>query len=147
MRRPSEVVSWRLAVIFTVGIAALAASPAVGAVVLGGCVAAALIGPVQAVQALMVATLVAYGNPAIIKPSPAEGVLLRLVLLAAIVRLVPTMRSSDLRLVWPVWLFSIAEAFSSLQESPALLISLMKVAELFCGVSAVLIAYNHVKPS
>jgi hypothetical protein len=147
MRRPSEVVSWPLAVIFTVGIAALAASPAVGAAVLGGCVAAALIGPVQAVQALMVATLVAYGNPAIIKPSPAEGVLLRLVLLAAIVRLVPTIRSSDLRLVWPVWLFSIAEAFSSLQESPALLISLMKVAELFCGVTAVLIAYNHVKPS
>jgi hypothetical protein len=147
MRRPSELVSWRLAIVFAVGVVALAASPAVGAVVLGGCVAAALIGPVQAVQALMVATLVAYGNPAIIKPSPAEGVLLRMVLLAAIVRLVPTMRSSDLRLVWPVWLFSIAEAFSSLQESPALLISLMKVAELFCGVTAVLIAYNHVKPS
>jgi len=147
MRRPAELVSWRLAVIFTAGVAALAASPAVGAVVLGGCIAAALIGPVQAIQALMVATLVAYGNPAIIKPAPIQGVLLRLVLLAAIVRLVPTMRGSDLRLAWPVWLFSIAEAFSSFQESPAVLISLMKVAELFCGVTAVLIAYNHVRPA
>ena len=147
MRRSAELVSWRLAVVFTIAIAALAASPAVGAAVLGGCIAAALIGPVQAIQALMVATLVAYGNPHIIKPAPAEGVLLRLVLLAAIIRLVPTMRGSDLRLVWPVWLFSVAEAFSSLQESPAVLISLMKVAELFCGVTAVLIAYNHVKPS
>ena len=146
MRRPLDLVSWKLAVVFAIGIAALAASPAVGAVVLGGCVAAALIGPVQAVQALTVATLVAYGNPAIIKPPPMGGVLLRLVLLAAILRLVPTMRGSDLRLVWPVWLFSLAEALSSLQESPAVLISLMKVAELFCGVTAVLIAYNHVKP-
>jgi hypothetical protein len=147
MRRPAELVSWRLAVVFTIGVVALAASPTVGVVVLGGCIAAALVGPVQAVQALMVATLVAYGNPAIIKPEPGEGVLLRLVLLAAILRLVPTMRGSDLRLVWPVWLFSIAEAFSSIHDSPAVLISLMKVAELFCGVTAVLIAYNHVRPA
>lgn len=147
VRRPSGLVSWPLAVVFTIGVAALAASPAVGAVVLGGCIAAALIGPVQAIQALMVATLVAYGNPHIIKPAPMQGVLMRLVLLAAIVRLVPTMRGSDLRLVWPVWLFSIAEALSSYHDSPAVLISLMKVAELFCGVTAVLVAYNHVKPS
>jgi len=147
VRRPSELVSWPLAVVFTIGVAALAASPAAGAIVLGGCIAAALIGPVQAVQALMVATLVAYGNPAIIKPAPAEGVLLRLVLLAAIVRLVPTIRGSDLRLLWPVWLFSAAEAFSSIQESTAVLISLMKVAEFFCGVTAVLVAYNHVRPA
>src|SRR5215469_4070745 len=147
MRRSSDLISWRLAVIFTLGVLALAASPAVATVVLAGCVAASLIGPVQAVQALMVATLVVYGNPAIIKPAPVEGVLLRLVLLAAIVRLVPTIRGSDLRLVWPVWLFSIAEAFSSIQESQAVLISLMKVAELFCGVTAVLVAYNHVRPA
>jgi hypothetical protein len=147
MRRPADLVSWPLAVVFTIGVGALAVSPAVGAAVLGCCVAAALIGPVQAVQALMVATLVAYGNAYIIKPFPAEGVLLRLVLLAAIVRLVPTIRGSDLRLVWPVWLFSAAEALSSILESPAVLISLMKVAELLCGVTAVLIAYNHVKPS
>jgi hypothetical protein len=146
-RRPMELVSWPLAVAFTIGVVALAASPAVGMIVLGGCVAAALIGPVQAIQALMVATLVAYGNPAIVKPAPAEGVLLRLVLLAAILRLVPTMRGSDLRLVWPVWLFAIAEAFSSIHYSPAVLISLMKVAELLCGVTAVLIAYNHVRPA
>jgi hypothetical protein len=146
MRRVSEVVSWRLALVFTVGVAALAASPVVGAVVLGGCVAAALIGPVQAIQALMVATLVAYGNPLIIKPEPIEGVLMRGVLLAAIVRLLPTMRGSDLRLVWPVWVFCAAEAFSSTQESKALVVSLMKVSELFCGVTALLIAYNHIRP-
>ena len=147
MRRPTELVSWRLAVAFTIGVVALAASPVIAAIVLGGCVAAALIGPVQAIQALTVATLVAYGNPAIIKAAPLEGVLLRLVLLAAILRLVPSLRGSDLRLVWPVWLFSLAEVFSSIHDSPAVLISLMKVAELFCGVTAVLVAYNHVRPA
>jgi hypothetical protein len=147
LRRPKELVSWPLAVVFAIAVAALAASPAVGMIVLGGCVVAALIGPAQAIQALMVATLVAYGNPAIIKPAPEAGVLLRLVLLAAIFRLVPTMRGSDLRLVWPMWLFAIAEAFSSIHDSPAVVISLMKVAELFCGVTAVLIAYNHVRPA
>jgi hypothetical protein len=147
MRRPAELVSWPLALMFTIGVVALAASPAVGAAVLGCCAAAALIGPVQAVQALTVATLVAYGNPSIFKPFPAEGVLLRVVLLAAILRLVPTMRGSDLRLVWPVWLFSAAEAYSSVQESPAVYISLMKVAEFFCGVTALLIAFNHMKTS
>ncbi|MDE2451212.1 MAG: hypothetical protein KGO22_19700 [Gammaproteobacteria bacterium] len=146
-RRPRELLSWRLAGIFVIGVAALAASPAVGDVVLAGCVVAALTGPRQAVQALTVATLVAYGNPHIIKPAPMEGVLLRLVLLAAVVRLVPAMRSSDLRLVWPVWVFSIAEALSSLQTSPAVTISLMKALEFFCGVTAVLVAYNHVRPS
>jgi hypothetical protein len=147
MPRVSEVISWPLVIVFTVGVAALAASSAVGLVVLGGCVAAALIGPRQAIQALMVATLVAYGNPLIIKPAPAEGILVRAVLLAAIVRLLPTMRSSDLRLVWPVWLFCAAEAFSSMEESLALAVSLMKVIEMFCGVSSVLIAYNHLKPA
>jgi hypothetical protein len=147
MCRPTELVSRPLAVVFTIGVVVLAASPAAGAIVLGGCVAAALIGPVQAIQALIVATLVVYGNPAIIKPAPIEGVLLRLVLLAAILRLVPTLRASDLRLVWPVWLFSLVEAFTSIQESAAVLISLMKVAEFFCGVTAVLIAYNHVRPA
>lgn len=146
-RRPRELISWPLAVTLTAGVVALAASPAVAAVVLGCCIAVALIGPVQAIQALTVATLVAYGNPLIIKAAPGGGVLLRLVLLAAIVRLVPTMRGSDLRLVWPVWLFSLAEAFSSIHDSPAVLISLMKIAELFCGVTAVLVAYNHVKPA
>ena len=147
MRRPSELVSWRLAVIFTIGVGALAASPVAGSIVLGGCIGAALIGPVQAVQALTVATLVAYGNPAIIKPAPLEGVLLRLVLIAAILRLLPTIRGSDLRLVWPVWVFSLAEALASIHESPAQLISLMKVAEFLCGVTTVLVAYNHVRPS
>jgi hypothetical protein len=146
VHRPAELISWRLAAVFAVGAAALAASSAVGTAVLAGCVVAALVSPLRAIQALTVATLVAYGNPAIIEQSPAVGVLLRLVLLCAIVRVVPTLRASDLRLLWPVWLFSLVEALSSLQTSPAVAISMMKVLEFSSGVTAVLIAYNHIKP-
>lgn len=145
--RPADLISWRWLAIFTVGTIALAVSSAVAIVVLAGCIVAALMGPVRAIQALTIATLVAYANPAIVKPAPAEGILLRLVLLCAIVRVVPTIRASDLRILWPVWLFSVAEALSSFQTSPAVTISMMKVLEFICGITAVLVAYNHVKPS
>jgi hypothetical protein len=145
--RPAEIFSIRVAVAVVVTVAALAATSAVAAAVLVGCIIAALLTPKLAVQALMVATLVAYGNGYIIKPAPMEGVLLRLVLAAAVLRILPTVRGSDLRLLWPVWLFSIVEALTSLQTSPAVSISLMKVMEFICGITAVLVAYNHVKPS
>lgn len=144
-RRPLEVFSIPLSIAVVVVILGLAASSVVATAVLAACIVAALISPLRAIQALMVATLVAYGNAHIIKPGPAEGVLLRLVLVAAILRVLPTIRGSDLRLLWPVWLFAAAEGLSSLQTSPAVTISLMKVAEFLCGVTAVLVAYNHVK--
>lgn len=145
--RPTEMFSIPTAVVVAVTVVALAASSAVAAAVLVGCIIAALLTPKLAVQALMAATLVAYGNPSIFKPAPMEGVLLRLVLIAAVLRVLPTIRSSDLRLLWPVWLFSIAEALTSMRTSPAVSISLMKVMEFICGITAVLVAYNHVKPS
>ena len=141
------MISWPLAVVFTVGAIALATSSVVGTAVLAGCMIAALISPVRAVQALTIATLVAYANPAIFRPAPVEGVLLRLVLLCAIARVVPTIRASDLRILWPVWLFSVVEALCSLQTSPAVTISMMKVLEFISGITAVLVAYNHVRPS
>jgi len=136
-----------IAVAVVLVVATVAASSAVTAAVLVGCILAALTGPRRAVQALMVATLVAFGNINIIKPAPMEGVLLRLVLVAAVLRILPTIRGTDLRLLWPVWLFSIVEALTSIQTSPAMSISLMKVTEFICGITAVLVAYNHVKPS
>lgn len=145
--RPAEIFSIPLAVAVAVTVAALAASSAVATGVLVACAIAALLTPKLAVQALMAATLVAYGNPNIFKPAPMEGVLLRLVLIAAVLRVLPTIRRSDLRLLWPVWLFSIAEALTSMRTSPAVSISLMKVMEFICGITAVLVAYNHVKPS
>lgn len=142
---PLEAFSPRLALAVVVVVGALATSSAVGVAVLAACIAAALIGPMQAIQALTVATLVAYGNPHIIKPAATEGVLLRLVLVAAVLRLAPTIRSSDLGRLWPVWLFAIVEGAVSLKTSPAVVISLMKAAEFAFGVTAVLVAYNHVR--
>jgi hypothetical protein len=146
VRRPA-VISWPLAVAFSIGAIALAISSVVGTVVLAGCIVAALMSPVRAIQALTIATLVGYANPAIIKIGDGEGILLRLVLLAAVLRMAPTIRFSDLRILWPVWLFSAVEALTSLKTSPAVDISMLKVLEFICGITAVLVAYNHVKPS
>lgn len=142
-----DVVSWPLMIGAVAFVGALAISSAVGTAVLAGCICLALVSPLRAIQALTVATLVAYGNPAIIKAGTAESVLVRLVLLAAVLRMLPTIRGSDLRILWPVWLFSVVEALTSLQTSPAVDISMLKVLEFICGITAVLIAYNHVKPS
>lgn len=147
VRRPSEVFSIAIAIAVVLTVLALAVSSAVSVVVLAGCVIAALLSPKGAVQALLVATLVVYGNPNIIRPAPIEGVLLRLVLVAVVLRVLPTIRGSDLRLLWPVWLFSVVEGLASMRTSPAVVISLMKVMEFICGITAVLVAYNHVKPS
>ncbi|HEV2269410.1 MAG TPA: hypothetical protein VGR92_08130 [Steroidobacteraceae bacterium] len=147
MRGYSEIVSWRLAVAVTLCVGALAVSSAVATVLLAGCVVAALIGPMQAVQALTAATLIAYANPVIVKPDAVEGVLVRLVLIAAVLRVIPMIRGSDLRLVWPAWLFATVEGLTSAQTSPVVVISLMKVVTFGCGTTAVLVAYNHVRPS
>ncbi|HUN71582.1 MAG TPA: hypothetical protein VMU52_04675 [Steroidobacteraceae bacterium] len=145
--KAKDVVSWPLMIAGVAFVGALSISSAVGAVVLGGCICMALVSPVRVIQALTIATLVAYGNPAIIKPGAAEGILLRLVLLAAVLRMLPTIRGSDLRILWPVWLFSIIEALTSLKTSPAVDISMLKVLEFICGITAVLVAYNHVRPA
>jgi hypothetical protein len=145
--RSKDVVSWPLMIGAIAFVGALATSSAVGTAVLAGCICVALVSPLRAIQALTVATLVAYGNPAIIKAGAAENVLVRLVLLAAVLRMLPTIRGSDLRILWPVWLFSVVEALTSLQTSPAVDISMLKVLEFICGITAVLVAYNHVKPS
>jgi hypothetical protein len=147
MRGQSELFSWGLALIVTLCVCALAVSSAIATVILAGCIVAALIGPMQAVQALTAATLIAYANPLIVKPGPMEGVLLRLVLIAAVVRVIPMIRGSDLRLVWPAWLFALVEGLSSVQTSPAVVISVMKVVTFGFATTAVLVAYNHVRPS
>jgi hypothetical protein len=141
-----QLISWRLAVLVTVGVAILAVSPVVSAVALGACVIAALIGPGYALQALMIGTLIAYANPAIIKLAPEAGALLRVVLIVAILRVLPLMRASHLRLLWPIWLFGALSALTSYVTSPALSISIMKVITFTLAATVVVIAYGRLTP-
>ena len=136
-----RLISWRLAALITVGVALLALSPIVSTVALGACVIAALIGPTYALQAMMAATLIAYANPAIIKLAPESGALLRLVLVAAMLRILPLMRASHLSLLWPIWLFGALMALTSYVKSPAVSISIMKVITFTLASSVVTIAY------
>jgi hypothetical protein len=107
----------------------------------------AFIGPARALQALTIATLIVYANPAIVKSGPASGILLRLVLIAVVLRMVPTIRASDLRLLWPVWLFALIVALTSVATSPALPISIMKAVTFALAATAVLVAYNRLSPA
>jgi len=62
------------------------------------------------------------------------------------VRVLPTIRGSDLRLLWPLWVFSILCALTSAMTSPALPISLMKIVTFAMACTAVLVAFRRVTP-
>jgi hypothetical protein len=140
---PPVLISWRIALAMVVMIAAMAVAPGVTTAALVACAVMALMGPLRALQALMVATLIVYSNPAVVKAPAMGGVLLRLVLILVVLRTVPTMRGADVRLVWPVWLLAIVATVTSIATSPVLPISLMKIAEFTLAATAVLISYNH----
>lgn len=139
------MISWRLALAVLVGLLALAV-PLVPTIAVVGCVIAAFLGPLRTVQALMVATLVMYANPNFVKHGPIDGVIFRLVLVAAVLRVLFSLRAADVRLIWPVWLFALVALCTSWATSPALPISLMKIGEFTFATTAVLIAFNHLKP-
>jgi hypothetical protein len=138
------LISWPLAALIVLGVAALAVSPVASLVILGACVLAALIGPAYALQALAIATLVVYASPAIVKLPPTASVLLRVVMVVAILRVLPLLRVSDLRLVWPVWLLGLLSALTSMQTSPALAISIMKVITFTLAATMVLVAFGRI---
>jgi hypothetical protein len=143
--RVFTLLSWRVAIVVVVAVLVLAAWPAATTAALIGCIVLAFIGPARALQALMIATLIVYANPAIIKISSISPVLLRLVLIAAVLRLVPTIRARDLVLIWPVWFFAALEALTSTTTSPVLAISIMKVVTFALAATAVLVAFNHLR--
>lgn len=139
------MISWRLALVISVAMLALLV-PMVPTVAMLGCIVVAFMGPVRTVQALMVATLVMYCNPHFVKHGPIDGVLFRAVLVCAVLRVVSSLRASDVRLVWPVWLFAVVALCTSWATSAALGVSLMKIGEFTFATTAVLIAFNHLKP-
>ena len=139
------MISWVLVVAMIIVIGALATSSVVTTGALIACAILGLMGPMRALQALMAATLIVYANPLVVKAAPMGGVLLRLVLILVVLRMVPTVRSTDLRLVWPVWLLAIVAATASAVTSPVLSISIMKITEFVLASTAVLVSFNHLK--
>lgn len=139
------MISWLLALGTALAWLALTL-PSMPTVALVMCVIVALFGPVRTLQALMACTLVMYSNVHFVKHGPIDGVIFRVVLIAAVLRVMFSLRISDVRLVWPVWLFALVALCTSWMTSPALDISLMKISEFTFATTAVLIAFNHLKP-
>ena len=140
------MISWLLALALSLAMLALAL-PGASTLAMGACVVAAFLGPVRTLQGLMVATLVMYANPHFVKHGTFDGVIFRLVLISAVLRVLFSLRASDVRLIWPVWLFALVALCTSWSTSPALAISLMKIGEFTFATTAVLIAFNHLKPN
>jgi len=141
------MISWGAVTLVTAGVVAMHFSGIVSTVILSGCVVAALVGPGPALKAMMIGTLIAYGNPLLFPPGPAAGILLRVVLIVMALRVLPMMRGADVRLIWPLWLFSIVAALTSWIQSPALPISLMKIVTFIVATSAVLVAFRRLSPA
>jgi hypothetical protein len=141
-----RMISWPVVALTVVGVALLAVSAKVATILIGACVLGALIGPAYAIRALMVATLITYANPAIVKLDTEASVLARLVMLAAVLRVLPMVRGADLRRIWPIWLLGAACAFTSFMTSPALEISIMKVVTFTLVASTVIVAFGRIPP-
>jgi hypothetical protein len=141
------VINWLFVLLTTIVVFLLTTSHVVVTIVMSVCIALALISRVGAMQALTIGTLVNYANPAIIKLGSGDGILLRVVLIVAAVRVLPTMKGSDLRLLWPIWLFGITLAITSTIVSPALAVSLMKVVTFTLAASVTLVAVNGISPA
>src|SRR5262249_52664556 len=150
-RRPDmlatpRMISWPVALLTTLVTVLLTVSSVTSTVVFCACIALALIGPAPAQLALTIATLVNYGNLAIFKVG-ADGVLIRVVLVAAVLRILPLLRASDFRLLWPVWVFGIVSAVTSAAVSPAVAVSVVKALTFTLAATAVVIAYQRIPPA
>ena len=123
--------------------AGMIVSSVVTTVALIACAVAALINSARALQAITLATLIGYGNVHLFKQAAASGLLVRLVLVLFFLRVLPTMRGSDVRLVWPIWLFCLLSAITSALASPALQVSIFKILTFGLASTSVLVAFNR----
>ena len=138
--RPSPMISWPIAAATALVVVSLTVSAAVGTIVLVGCMIMALTGPARALQALAISTLIIFANPHIIKLGPEFGVMARIVLVIATLRILPMLQVADARLLWPVWLLSIVAALTSAAASLAFAVSLMKVITFAATSTTVVVA-------
>ena len=139
-------VSWLAAIFLVLGAAALHISTGLVTAALALCGAWALIGPRQALQSLALAAVISYWNPELATFGPASGILERLVLVLAALRVLPLLGTAGWKMVWPVWLFSLCAALTSAIASVALSISIMKVITFVIAVSTVLVGFSALSP-
>jgi hypothetical protein len=140
-------VSFPWALVFVTGLAAAYLSPSCVTVMLILLGVWLLRGPAECVQSLTLATLLTYLSPAIAEPTSESGIIARVVLILAALRFLPTLRSRDLRTLWPVCVFSVLAAILSTISSSSVPISIMKVLTFAVAVSTVITAYNSLSPN
>jgi hypothetical protein len=101
-----------------------------------------LLGALQCIHALTLASLLNYFNPGMAPASAEDGILARGILVIVAFRLLPMLKSQNAQLLWPLWAFSCVAFVLSIQTSSAVPISVMKLLTLVVVVSSVFIAYD-----
>jgi hypothetical protein len=106
----------------------------------------ALLGPARAVQAMALAVVVKYANPALVDQGAETGALSWLVLLAAGLRVLPMISFKDASTLAFVWCFAALAALLSFSGSTALPISLLKAATFAWVISTLFVALRALTP-
>ncbi len=128
------------------GLIAAHFAPRAVPVMLVGLMLWSLRGATECIHSLTLATLLSYLNPGIADTDVNSGILVRVALIVAALRVVPLFRSSVVRILWPVWAFSLVAAVLSIGSSSSVPISLMKVVTFATAVTTVLTAYYALTP-
>ncbi len=144
--RPPVMFSWKVALGIVPCLIAMHFSGLASTVLTGACVLATLVSPYRAIQGMMIATLIGDDSRLLFPMGPAAGILARVALIAFALRCMPLLRRSDLTVIWPVWLFALLCALTSAIQSPALAVSIMKIATFALAATATLVAFRRLSP-
>src|ERR1700722_15789071 len=97
-------------------------------------------GPLSALQALSVFVVIRTMNPLLIQIDSVSSALAWALPPLVAIRMLPLIKTRDVRLIAPLWLFCLAAICCSIAASPALAVSIMKAVSLAIIVTSVLVA-------
>jgi len=133
-------ISWQLALLQVAILASTVITPVATDITCVGLALWAMLRPLAALQSLSVFVVIRTMNPSLIQSDAVSSALGWGIPLLVSIRILPFIKSADLRVVGPLWLFCIVAIGCSIATSLALTISLMKATSLAVIVAAVLVA-------
>jgi hypothetical protein len=132
--------SWRFALL-QIAILSSTASTPIAADIDGVALALwALRGPLAALQSLSIFVVIRAMNPLLIQTDVVSSMLAWALPPLVAIRVMPLIKSSDLRVVGPLWLFCAIAIICSIATNLALAVSIMKAVSLAVIAAAVLVA-------
>jgi hypothetical protein len=104
----------------------------------------ALFGPTRMVHALALSVLLKYLNPTLASYNSLTGFMFWVMLLVIGVRHLPTMRANHLKILLPIFMFSILAVVLSYLSSKAVAVSVMKAATFAWVIPSVIVGFMSI---